>query len=104
MCDVYSSMAPERYESTTRSIRLRGFVTSIRLENEYWEILEYMAQEEGATVPQFISDFYDEVLEKRGEVKNLTSMLRVACVIYIRRGRNWRAAGREEPALSLSVG
>jgi predicted DNA-binding ribbon-helix-helix protein len=83
MCDVYTSIAPERYESTTRSIRLKGFVTSIRLENEYWGILNRMAQEEGLTAPQFICQFHEEVLAKRGDVQNLTSMLRVACAIYI---------------------
>lgn len=85
MCDVYSSVAPERYDCTTRSIRMRGFVTSVRLENEFWDILELIAREQSYTTPEFIAELYDEVTEASGHVANLASILRVACAVYLTR-------------------
>lgn len=83
MCHVYSSTAPERYECTTRSVRLRGFVTSVRLENEFWEILELMAGRQGLSTARFISELHDEVLAEKGAVRNLSSLLRVACAVHL---------------------
>jgi len=83
MCRVYRSTEPRRYKCTTRSIRLEGYVTSIRLENEFWDILELLAADQGLTAPQFISRLYNERVEDYGEVRNHTSMLRVACVVYL---------------------
>lgn len=83
MCRIYASTDPERYASTTRSVRLQGYVTSIRLENEFWRIIETLATEDGLPVSRFISRLYDEVIADQGEVGNLTSMLRVACAIYL---------------------
>lgn len=83
MCNMYASVDPERYESVTRSVRLQGFVTSVRLENEFWEILETLAAEDSYSVSGFISKLYDEVMSRQGAVGNLTSMLRVACAIHL---------------------
>jgi len=85
MCHVYSSTDPARYQCTTRSIRLQGYVTSIRLENEFWGILETLAAEQDMSAPQFISQLYDEVLAECGEMGNHTSMLRVACAVYLQK-------------------
>lgn len=84
MCDIYTSTASERYECTTRSVRLQGYVTSIRLENEFWDILETLAGEQGMTAPRFISELYEEVMAKQGTVANHTSMLRVVCAVYLK--------------------
>lgn len=83
MCEVYSSTPPERYDYATRSVRLSGFVTSIRLENEFWSILEALTAEQNMSVPQFITEIHDEVVARQGEVKNLTSLLRVCCARYL---------------------
>lgn len=93
MCHIYASTDPERYGSTTHSVRLQGYVTSVRLENEFWEILETLAAAENMTASRFISKLYDEVVAEQGTVANLTSMLRVACAIYLRN----QAAGIESP-------
>ncbi|HLQ85248.1 MAG TPA: ribbon-helix-helix domain-containing protein [Salinisphaeraceae bacterium] len=84
MCHIYASTDPDRYRCTTRSIRLQGYVTSIRLENEFWNILDSLAGEQEMTTPQFISELYDEVMAERGKVGNHTSMLRVACAVYLK--------------------
>lgn len=83
MCHVYASTDPQRYESTTRSVRLQGLVTSVRLENEFWEILDGLAAEQGLTTARFISQLHGEVTAERGEVPNLASLLRVACAVHL---------------------
>ncbi|SEM34715.1 Predicted DNA-binding protein, contains Ribbon-helix-helix (RHH) domain [Pseudoxanthomonas sp. GM95] len=83
MCHVYASTEPSRYESTTRSVRLQGYVTSVRLENEFWGILDLLAADQAMTTARFISKLYDEVTADKGDVPNLASMLRVACAVYL---------------------
>jgi predicted DNA-binding ribbon-helix-helix protein len=83
MCNIYTSTAPERYECQTRSIRIQGMVTSVRLENEFWKILEEIAVGESCGVPQFLNTLYNEVIELRGEVSNFASLLRVVCLVYM---------------------
>lgn len=100
MCRIYASTEPSRYESVTRSIRLHGLVTSVRLETEFWEILEAMAGEEGLTAPQFITRLHDEVLAERGEVRNLASLLRVVCAVYL--SRRPAPSELEQPAARLA--
>lgn len=88
MCRIYSSIPPSAYEPVTRSFRQHGAVTSIRLEARFWHLLDELAQGEGMTTPRFLNKLYDEVLEERGEVGNLASLLRVVCTVYLeRRGR-----------------
>lgn len=85
MCQIYASTAPERYDSVAHSLRIHGCVTSIRLEMEFWGILEEMADAEGRTTPELINVLYDEVHQNYGEVRNFTSFLRTACTIYLAR-------------------
>lgn len=83
MCHVYASTDPQRYESATRSVRLQGSVTSVRLENEFWDILDDLATEQGMSAARFISKLYGEVIAEKGDVPNLASMLRVACAVHL---------------------
>lgn len=83
MCHVYASTDPARYECTTRSLRLQGSVTSVRLENEFWEILDDLALRQQLSTGQFISELYGEVMQTKGTVPNLASMLRVACAVHL---------------------
>jgi predicted DNA-binding ribbon-helix-helix protein len=80
MCNLFASQSPDSYTFETRSIRLNGQSTSIRLENVFWEILEDIAAAEGMSVPRFISTLHQEILLLRGEVPNFTSHLRCICV------------------------
>lgn len=84
MCRIYTSTDPELYECVTRSVRLQGCVTSVRLEREFWLTLEELAAQEQLSAGQFISQLYAEVIEDKGEVGNLASLLRVACAIYLK--------------------
>ena len=83
MCEIFAGQNPENYSCQTRSMRINGQSTSIRLENAYWEMLEEVAVSQGSSVPKFISTLHDEVLELQGEVKNFTSLLRCACLVYL---------------------
>lgn len=94
MCNLYASQAPETYACETRAVRLSGHCTSIRLEAAFWDILEDIAAAEGSTVARFASALHDEVLERRGEVGNFASLLRVTCLLWLRQGRTGRATIR----------
>jgi predicted DNA-binding ribbon-helix-helix protein len=83
MCEVFISANPESYESRTRSVRLHGVVTSIRLENLHWEVLEEIAQRDGMSVTQLLVRLYDELVEARGEIGNFASFLRVSALRYM---------------------
>ncbi len=82
MCEIFISADPASYESRTRSVRLHGVVTSIRLENLYWDVLEQIARRDAMSVVQLIEKLYDELVEARGGVGNFTSFLRVSALRY----------------------
>ena len=83
MCDIYTSADPIHYEQRTRSMRIRGVVTSIRLENLCWDILARIASKDQMTTNQLISKLYEEIIERQGRVDNLSSFLRVSCMRYL---------------------
>lgn len=85
MCNVYTGVDSSLYDTEARSIRIQGCVTSVRLENGFWAILDKMAASEATTTPGLLNNLYSELLQKKGEVKNFASFLRVACTIYERR-------------------
>jgi len=74
MCDIYTSADPIHYEQRTRSMRIHGVVTSIRLENLCWDILARIASKDQMTTNQLISKLYDEIIERQGRVDNLSCM------------------------------
>jgi predicted DNA-binding ribbon-helix-helix protein len=82
MCNMFSGQSPDVYESQTRSIRLGGHATSIRLEAAFWRTLEDIAAEQGVSLARFLTKLHDEVLDFRGEITNFTSLLRCACLTY----------------------
>ena len=85
MCEFFVKADPIQYEQRSRTVRIHGVLTSIRLENMAWDILAEMAGEEGRTTNALISMFHDEILEYRGEVPNFASFLRVTCMRYLQR-------------------
>lgn len=82
MCQIFISADPASYESRTRSVRLHGVVTSIRLENLYWRVLDEIAGRDGLGVVQLIEKLYDELVAERGGVGNFASFLRVCALRY----------------------
>lgn len=82
MCEIFIKADPELYRSRAHSIRLHGAVSSIRLENLFWQVLDEIAARDGLTVNQLITRLYDELLAARGHIDNFTSFLRVSCLRY----------------------
>ena len=80
MCHLFAGQSPDSYAFETRSMRLNGQSTSLRLEKVLWEILKDIAAAEAMSVPRFISTLHQEILLLRGEVPNFTSHLRCICV------------------------
>lgn len=95
MCRLYASEPPENYAYETRSIRLNGQSTSIRLERFFWTVLQSIADAEGCSVPRFISTLHSEILMLRGEASNFTSHLRCICLTFL--DREQRVAKIYEP-------
>ena len=87
MCEFFVKADPIQYEQRSRTVRVHGVLTSIRLENMAWDILAELAKEEGRTTNALIVMFHDEILKYRGEVPNFASFLRVTCMSYLQRRR-----------------
>ena len=69
MCEIYVKADPILYELRTRSIRIHGIVTSIRLENLSWDILARIASRDGVTTNQLICQLYDEVIRQHSAAR-----------------------------------
>ncbi|MBR8406135.1 ribbon-helix-helix domain-containing protein [Burkholderia cenocepacia] len=84
MCQIYVNADPILYESRTRALRIHGVVTTVRLENLFWDVLQEIANRESMTTTQFAVKLYDELLSLRGEEPlNFASFLRVCCLRYL---------------------
>jgi predicted DNA-binding ribbon-helix-helix protein len=70
------------HEKQTRSLRIGGHCTSIRLEKSFWETLEEIAAREEMSLAKLLTTLHNEVLDRHGEVKNFASLLRCACLVY----------------------
>lgn len=82
-CVRFSGQNPFNYTSSARSVRICGHVTSIRLENKFWQILESLARAQNKTLGQFISKLYMEALDNKIDMKNFSSLLRCSCLIHL---------------------
>ena len=82
MCEIFIRASEQSYAPETRSLRLHGVATSLRLEQLFWQVLEEIAARDGMRVTQLIERLYDELVEYRGEAANFTSFLRVCCLRY----------------------
>ena len=71
------------WDSTTRSIRISGTVTSVRLENFFWRVLGDMASEAGLQIPQLLTALSKESSSSDTQLTNFTSFVRVCCGRYL---------------------
>ena len=83
MCRLFIGADPEMWASQTRSIRMDGMVTSVRLENMFWIILEEIAEKDDMNVPQLFHQLYNESIDEGHDLGNFTSFLRVCCLRFI---------------------
>jgi predicted DNA-binding ribbon-helix-helix protein len=83
MCKIFISADPDMYRCRSRSMRLSGVSTSIRLENLFWDVLEEIGYRDGLSVAQLIARLHDELSEAGGDCANFSSFLRVCCGRYL---------------------
>jgi len=83
VCQMFAGQARSNYQFHTRSMRLNGQCTSVRLEGKFWCILDEIADGEGISTPQFISKLHSEVTALHGETSNFSSILRCTCLIFM---------------------
>jgi predicted DNA-binding ribbon-helix-helix protein len=103
MCEFFVRADPILYESRSRSVRIHGVLTSLRLENMMWDTLAQMATEEGRTTNSLLVQFHDEVMAHRGEVSNFASFLRVTCLRYMRRKYEASQVNLPKPEIKPSI-
>ncbi|MGB7206486.1 MAG: ribbon-helix-helix domain-containing protein [Anderseniella sp.] len=83
MCHVFAGQDPVNYAFETRSVRLMGHATSVRLETRFWGVIEQLAEAQGMSMARFLSALYEEALEIHGEVSNFASLLRCCCLNFL---------------------
>jgi predicted DNA-binding ribbon-helix-helix protein len=83
MCHIFAGQDPRNYAFETRSVRLSGHVTSVRLEARFWAVIEDIAAVQAMTVPQFLTALHDEAMNIHGDVPNFASLLRCCCLNFL---------------------
>jgi predicted DNA-binding ribbon-helix-helix protein len=53
MCQLFARQPQRDYESQTRSLRIDGHCTSIRLELAFWDTLEEIASKQDMSLAKF---------------------------------------------------
>ena len=101
MCSVYVNADPIQYEARTRSIRINNVLTTLRLENLFWDVLAEMASREDKTTNQMIAALHEELFARREDSPNFTSFLRVCCLRYLSLPRLDEAANRQAALRTL---
>ena len=69
MCKLFVHADSKLWETTQKSLRIDGVVTSTRLENMFWDILEEIAGRDGLTVPALITRLYYESIDATTSLK-----------------------------------
>lgn len=100
MCKLFINANTELWETSSRSVRIQGMVTSIRLEHHFWIVLEEIALRDALTIPEMLNRLYDESLEVGHDINNFTSFLRVCAMRYI----GLQLVGDIPPDQAISIG
>lgn len=74
-----------------RSVRVNGISTCFRLEEIYWVMLEEIARRDGVSVSVLLSGWARHVDLRYGGVPNLSSFVRICCLMH-QRGRDHTVA------------
>ncbi len=83
MCQLFIKADSNLWKSKTKSLRIDGMSTSIRIENFFWNTLEEIAARDQMTVNQLIVKLYYESIDAGHDLGNFTSFLRVCCARYL---------------------
>jgi len=99
MCNIFVGADPELWVSKSKSVRVDGFVTSIRMENAFWVALEEIAYRDQMTLSHLIQTLYHESVEAGHDMTNFTSFLRVCALRY----HSLIAVGEVSPELDVPI-
>ena len=83
MCKLFINADPELWVRRTNSLRIDGLVTSVRMENAFWQALAELAERDGMNLPQMITRLYHESIDAGHDLGNFTSFLRVCALRYL---------------------
>ncbi|MCL6417669.1 ribbon-helix-helix domain-containing protein [Aestuariirhabdus sp. Z084] len=83
MCELFVGADRTLWSSKTRSLRIDGVVTSVRLEHFFWQVLEEIGVRDAMTVNQLIARLYLESIDAGHDMGNFSSFLRVCCGRYL---------------------
>lgn len=83
MCKLFINADPELWVSRTHSLRIDGMVTSVRMENAFWQVLAELAERDDMNLPQMITRLYHESIDAGHDLGNFTSFLRVCALRYL---------------------
>ena len=83
MCQLFINADPTLWVSRTRSLRIDGMATSVRIETFFWDLLEEIGRRDRMTVTQLITKLYHESIDAGHDLGNFTSFLRVCCGRYL---------------------
>jgi len=83
MCKLFIDANTKLWDTSARSIRIQGMVTSIRLEFHFWKVLEEIAERDSLTIPEMINRLYSESIDAGHDLSNFTSFLRVCAIRFI---------------------
>ncbi len=88
MCKLLANRKAQDFRPVSRSVRLNGHSTSLRLEASFWRVLDNLARDEGLSTPKLIETLHaeaSELLHDADEASiNLASVLRTACLLSAR--------------------
>lgn len=100
MCKLFIDADPASWESQTRSMRLDGVCTSVRLEGFFWSVLEEIGHRDRLSVSQLIAQLSREWSEAGRDVDNFASFLRVCCGRYLALQLAGEVPTRQEASLA----
>lgn len=83
MCRLFTGADIGLWKPVTRSLRLHGVSTSVRLEAFFWQALEDAARRDGLSLNMLLTRLYDEVQEVDRELDNFCAFLRVCAGRYL---------------------
>ncbi len=83
MCQLFIGADSTLWESTSKSLRIDGVATSLRMENFFWATLAEIGHRDDMTVNQLITKLYHEAMDADHDLGNFTSFLRVCCSRYL---------------------
>jgi predicted DNA-binding ribbon-helix-helix protein len=73
------------YEPVSRSLRIEGYSTSVRLERIFWGVLDQIAEAQHLSTCGLLSSIYREAFSSPTPPRNFSSVLRVICLRHLER-------------------